>query len=100
MTIAAMIYDKTGISKKEYLKLRGFDSEALHGGYISKKVMKVLDADGIDWRNADDAKISGGRCGVRYMIKKGLVVVPGMKSMSVDEYLKAIKCKLNASLAF
>lgn len=89
MTIAAMIYAKTGINKSEYLRLRGFDTGALRGGYVSKKLMPVLDADGIDWRNADDAKISGGGCGVRYMIKKGLVVVPGMKPMSVDEHLKA-----------
>ncbi|CAD7289559.1 hypothetical protein LMG7974_01636 [Campylobacter majalis] len=90
MTIAAMIYEKTGISKKEYLKLRGLDVGALRAGYVSKKLMAILDADGINWREADDAKVSGGRCGARYVLKNGMVQIPGMKPMSVDEYLKVM----------
>lgn len=91
MTIAAMIYAKTGISKNEYLKLRGFKFNALSNGYVSKKMMAVLDADGIDWRSADDAKISGGRCGVMFHVKSGLVQAPGQKPISVDEYLELEK---------
>lgn len=72
LTLSMMVYDKIGLNLKEYCKQKGLP-QISNGSYVSRRAARVLDADGIPWRESSNAQISGGSNGTVFYISEGVV---------------------------
>ena len=84
LALSMMVYNKTGLNLKEYCKQRGL-SQISNGSYVSRRAARVLDADGIPWRESSNAQISGGSNGTVFYISEGVIKAPDGSSREVDQ---------------
>ncbi|WP_298038322.1 hypothetical protein [uncultured Campylobacter sp.] len=84
LTLSMMVYNETGINLKEYCKQRGLP-QISNGSYVSRRAARVLDADGIPWRESSNAQISGGSNGAVFYISEGVVKAPDGSSREMDK---------------
>ncbi|MGP1579423.1 MAG: hypothetical protein ACTTH5_00125 [Wolinella sp.] len=68
MKLAEMIYQKTRWTLKAYCEVRGIAYYGLQKGYVSKANAKLLERDGIAWREAENVYVSGGTCASRVLV--------------------------------
>ena len=84
LTLSMMVYDKIGLNLKEYCKPKGLP-QISHGSYVSRRAARVLDADGIPWRESSNAQISGGSNGTVFYISEGVVKAADGSLREVDQ---------------
>lgn len=84
LALSMMVYDKTGLNLKEYCKQKGL-SQISNGSYVSRRAARVLDADGIPWRESSNAQISGGSNGTVFYISEGVVKAADGSLREVDQ---------------
>lgn len=84
LALSMMVYDKTGLNLKEYCKQKGL-SQISNGSYVSRRAARVLDADGIPWRESSNAQISGGSNGSVFYISEGVVKAPDGSLREADQ---------------
>ena len=84
LTLSMMVYNETGINLKEYCKQRGLP-QISNGAYVSRRAARVLDADGIPWRESSNAQISGGSNGTVFYISEGVVKAADGSLREVDQ---------------
>jgi hypothetical protein len=84
LTLSMMVYDKIGLNLKEYCKQKGLP-QISNGSYVSRRAARVLDADGIPWRESSNAQISGGSNGTVFYISEGVVKAADGSLREVDQ---------------
>ena len=84
LTLSMMVYDKIGLNLKEYCKQKGLP-QISNGSYVSRRAARVLDADGIPWRESTNAQISGGSNGTVFYISEGVVKAADGSLREVDQ---------------
>ncbi|WP_141089546.1 hypothetical protein [Campylobacter concisus] len=84
LTLSMMVYNETGLNLKEYCKQKGLP-QISSGSYVSKRAARVLDADGIPWRESSNAQISGGSNGTVFYIGEGVIKAPDGSLREADQ---------------